>query len=73
VMLVVSMALAGGLSILPLAKMSAGQWRAEIGEIILLFAVGVFLPIGIAVLFCFLKLETEVRPDGRGFSRNQGI
>jgi hypothetical protein len=64
VVLVVSMVLAGGFSILPLAKMSAGQLRAEIGEIVLLFAVGVFLPIGIAVLFCFLKLETEVRPDG---------
>ena len=64
VVLVVSMVLAGGLSILPLAKMSAGQLRAEMVQIILLFVVGVFLPIGIGVLFCFLKLETEVRPDG---------
>lgn len=60
----VSMVLTVVLSILPLTQMSASQWRAEIGQIILLFAVGVFLPIGIAVLFCFLKLETQVRQDG---------
>ena len=62
--LAVSMALAVVLSILPLTQMSAGQWRAELWEIILLFVVGVFLPIGIPVLFCFLKLKTQVRPDG---------
>ena len=62
--LVVSMALAVVLSILPLTKIPFDQLRAEVGEIILLFVVGVFFPVGIAVLFCFLKLETQVRPDG---------
>jgi hypothetical protein len=64
VLLVLSMVLAAALSILPLVKMAGGQWRSNTGEVVLLFTAGVILPIGIAVLFCFLKLETEVRPDG---------
>jgi hypothetical protein len=64
VVLVLSMALAAGLSILPLTKIPAGQWRGNIGEIVLLFTAGVILPIGIGILFWLLKLETEVRPDG---------
>lgn len=62
--LVVSMAFTVVFSILPLTQISPGQWRAETGQIILLSVTGVLLPIGIAVLFCFLKLETQVRPDG---------
>ncbi len=64
VVLVLSMALAVGLSILPLTKIPAGQWCNNIGEIVLLFTAGVILPIGIAVLFWLLRLETEVRADG---------
>jgi hypothetical protein len=64
VVLVLSMALAAGLSILPLTKIPAGQWRGNIGEIVLLFTAVVILPIGIGILFWLLKLETEVRPDG---------
>jgi hypothetical protein len=49
VVLVFSMALTVGFSIMPLTKIPAEQWRGNIGEIILLFIVGLFLPIGIAV------------------------
>jgi hypothetical protein len=64
VLLVLSMVSAAGLSILSLVKIPAGQWRSNTGEIVLLLVAGVIIPIGIAVLFCFLRLETEVRPDG---------
>jgi hypothetical protein len=60
----VSMAAGIAFSILPLIEMTGQQWQAEKWQIVLLFAVGVFLPAGLALLFCFLKLETQVRRDG---------
>ncbi len=51
-------------SIVQLIKDSSGQGSSEVLAIILLIMAGVFVPIGLGGLFCVLKLETEVRPDG---------
>jgi hypothetical protein len=63
-LIVLSMFLAVPFSIFSLTKISSGQGTSEILEILTLVIAGIFLPIGVALLFWVLKLETEVRPDG---------
>ncbi|MHC4068508.1 MAG: DUF6141 family protein [Planctomycetota bacterium] len=63
-LIALSMALAVPLSIFSLTKMPSEQGLSEILQILILIIAGIFVPIGIALLFLVLKLETEVRSDG---------
>ncbi|MHC4396041.1 MAG: DUF6141 family protein [Planctomycetota bacterium] len=60
----VSMLLAMALSIFSLTKIPSEGEASGILSIIVVIICGTFVPIGIAVLFAALKLETEVRGDG---------
>ena len=60
----ISMGAAALLSLFALKKEFTEQSSPEINEIILAVALGIAVPIGIAVLFVFLKLQTQVRSDG---------
>jgi hypothetical protein len=60
----ISMAAAVLLSVVVLNKEVSGYSPSEMRDIIIAVLAGVGVPILIAVLFAFLKLETEVRADG---------
>ena len=59
-----SMGLAACISIFALGKDFAGQRPPGTGEVLLAVVCGIVVPIVVAALFFFLKLETEVRSDG---------
>ncbi|MHC4739433.1 MAG: DUF6141 family protein [Planctomycetota bacterium] len=60
----VSILLAVPLSIFSLSKIPSEEGAIKILPVTVLTMCGIFVPIGIAVLFFALKLETEVRGDG---------
>jgi hypothetical protein len=60
----VSMGLSVVITVFALIKETAPDGSQDTWEIVLAGVVGIGVPIGIAALFLFLKLETEVRPDG---------
>jgi len=60
----VSMLLAVPLGIFSLTKIPSEEGAIKILPLTVLTICGIFVPIGIAVLFVVLKLETEVRSDG---------
>jgi len=60
----ISMIAAALLSVFALRKEFSGQNPPDTPELILAITAGIGVPILIVVLFFFLKLETEVRPDG---------
>ncbi|UCG84543.1 MAG: hypothetical protein JSW38_06960 [Dehalococcoidia bacterium] len=60
----ISMGLAVWISVFALKKEFSGQSEPGTLEILLAVIVGIGVPIAIAALFVFLKLETEVRSDG---------
>ena len=59
-----SMGLSVVISVFALAKESSPDGSLPNREIILAVVVGIGVPIAITALFLFLKLQTEVRPDG---------
>ena len=61
-LLFASMAFAAGVGIWALEKMPSEQ--VNTGVTLVVIICGIFVPIGVAVLFAVLKLETEVRTDG---------
>ncbi len=63
-LLFASMLLILPLSIFSLSKIPSEEGASRILPITMLIICGIFVPIGIAVLFVSLKLETEVRSDG---------
>ena len=60
----ISMGLAVWIGVIALKKEFAEQSEPGTLEILLAVIVGIGVPIAIAALFVFLKLETEVRSDG---------
>ena len=60
----VSMGMAVVISVFALIKETAPDGSQDTWEMVLAGVVGIGVPIVIAGLFLFLKLETEVRPDG---------
>jgi len=60
----VSMGLSVGFSVFALQKEFTGQRSSETWEIFLAGLAGIGIPVAIMALFLFLKMETEVRPDG---------
>jgi hypothetical protein len=52
------------LSLYALKKEYGGQYSPDMTEYIIAVVAGIGVPIAIAILFYFLKLETEVRADG---------
>ncbi|MHC4911405.1 MAG: DUF6141 family protein [Planctomycetota bacterium] len=63
-MIAISMVFAVVIDCFALQEKASQQAPPKILPIILLIAVGILLPIAIAVLFWLLKLQTEVRTDG---------
>ncbi|HCO95713.1 MAG TPA: hypothetical protein DIU00_17495 [Phycisphaerales bacterium] len=59
-----SMGMAVVISVFALIKETAPEGSQDTWEMVLGGIVGIGVPIAIAGLFLFLKLETEVRPDG---------
>ena len=60
----VTMSLAVLLSVFALKKEFAGYYPPATKDLIIAVIAGIGVPIAIAVLFVFFKLETEVRLDG---------
>jgi len=60
----VSMGLSVVISVFALIKETAPDGSQDKWEMVLAGVVGIGVPIGIAALFLFLKLVTEVSPDG---------
>lgn len=63
-LIVASIFLAVPFSILALTKMPSEQGSPDMPQILTVIIAGIFVPIGVALLFGTLKLQTEVRPDG---------
>lgn len=59
-----SMGVSVAITIFALQKDLSGQSSSEAWEIFLAGLVGIGVPLIITAMFLFLKMETEVRPDG---------
>jgi hypothetical protein len=59
-----SMGLAVVISVFTLIKVNGGENPQQTSDVVLAGIVGIGVPIAIVALFLFLKLQTEVRPNG---------